>query len=90
LALCKGKFLNHIGCIVLVKFVLSSLPISLLAALKVDGRTIKVFDKICHGMLWACKESASGGSARSSGLRSVVPKLLVAWESSTLASLKGL
>jgi hypothetical protein len=45
LALWKGKFLNHTCCVALVKSVLFALPISLLAALKVDGRTIKVFDK---------------------------------------------
>jgi hypothetical protein len=28
---------------------------------KVDKRTIKASDKIRRGMLWACKESISGG-----------------------------
>ena len=60
----KAKFLNRAGCAELVKSVLSSMPIFLLTAIKVDKSTIKAFDKIRRGMLWACSSSVSGGKCK--------------------------
>jgi hypothetical protein len=61
----KAKFLNRAGCAALVKSVLTELPIFLLTAIKVDKATLKAFDKIRRGMLWACKASSvSGGKCK--------------------------
>jgi hypothetical protein len=64
LNLWKGKFLNRAGCTALVKSVLSSMPIFLLTALKADKGILKAFAKISRGMLWACKETVSGGKCK--------------------------
>jgi hypothetical protein len=58
------KFLNHAGCAALVKSVLIVMPIFLLTALMVDKATIKAFDKICRGMLWACKAVVTSGKCK--------------------------
>ncbi|XP_071680370.1 uncharacterized protein [Lolium perenne] len=60
----EGKFLNRVGCTALVKSVLSSMPILLLTALKADKGILKAFAKINHVMLWACKETVSGGKCK--------------------------
>ncbi|KAM0886217.1 hypothetical protein ACQ4PT_029820 [Festuca glaucescens] len=39
-------------------------------------RTIKVFDKIRCGMLWACKENASGGKCKANWSKVCCPKAL--------------
>jgi hypothetical protein len=60
----KVRFLNRVGSTTLVKTVLSSMPIFLLTALKVDKCILKAFVKISRGKLWACKEAVSGGKCK--------------------------
>jgi hypothetical protein len=60
----KAKFLNRAVCMALVKSVLTSMHIYLLTALKLDKATMKSFDKISRGMLWACSSSVSGGKSK--------------------------
>ena len=60
----EAKFLNRAGCAELVKSVLTSMPIFLLTAIKVDKTTLKDFDKIRRGMLWECSASVSGGKCK--------------------------
>ncbi|XP_071681840.1 uncharacterized protein [Lolium perenne] len=40
------------------------MPIFLLTALKANKGILKVFAKISRGMLWACKETVSGGKCK--------------------------
>lgn len=82
----KGRFLNRAGCCAFVKSVLSSMPIFLLTTLKADKGIVKAFAKISRGMLWACKETMSGGNARSTGRRYVAPRSSAVWGSSTWKS----
>jgi hypothetical protein len=70
----KGKFLSCDSCTALVKSVLSSMPIFILTALKIDKGILKDFAKISRGMLWACKETVSGGNGRLTGKRSIAPR----------------
>jgi hypothetical protein len=62
----KGKFLNRAGCTALVKSVLSSMPIFLLAALKADKGILKAFSKIEE-------------SAKSTGRRFAAPRISAVW-----------
>jgi hypothetical protein len=59
-----GKFLNLVGCAALVKTLLTVMPIFLITAHMVDKATVKDFDKIHRGMLWACKAVVGGGKCK--------------------------
>jgi hypothetical protein len=69
-----GKFLNHAGCAALVKSVLTAMPIFLLTAIMVDKGTIKAFNKIRRGMLWACKAVVNSGKCKVNWAKVCRPK----------------
>jgi hypothetical protein len=64
----KASLLNMAGRTVLVRFVLTAIPIYLLVAIKVPKWFIRAIDKIRRGFLWKGRKDANGGSC------------LVAWE----------
>jgi hypothetical protein len=72
----KAGFLNTAGCTALVKSVLSAMPIHLLTAIKADKATLKAFDRIRRGMLWACKTSVTGGKCKVCWAKVCRPKKL--------------
>jgi hypothetical protein len=64
----KARLMNRAGRIIMVRFVLSAIPIYLLIAINVPKWFLKAIDKIRKGFLWKGREQANGGSC------------LVAWE----------
>jgi hypothetical protein len=49
------------GRATLIKSILASYPIHMLAALKVDKGTTKSFNKRCRSFMWVGKDEVSGG-----------------------------
>lgn len=64
----KASLMNLAGRAVLVRFVLTAIPIYLLIALKVPKWFIRAIDKIRRGFLWKGRKEVNGGCC------------LVAWE----------
>jgi len=64
----KASLLNLAGRTVLVRFVLTAIPIYLLVALKVPEWFIQAIDKIRRSFLWKGRKEINGGCC------------LVAWE----------
>ena len=60
----KRKFNSRVGCAALMKYVISSMPIFLLTAIKADKRTIKEFDKLRRGMLRSCSDKVLEGKCK--------------------------
>jgi hypothetical protein len=58
----KARLLNLARRTVLVKFVLSAIPIYLLIAINVPQWVIKSIDKIRRGFLWRGRNEVNGGS----------------------------
>jgi len=57
----KAPLLSLAGRVVLVRFVLTAIPIYLLVALKVPKWFIRAIDKIRRGFLWKGRKEANGG-----------------------------
>jgi hypothetical protein len=58
----KGKLLGVQGRVILVKVVLSAMPIYVILALELPVWMINALEGICRGFLWTSKASARGGN----------------------------
>jgi hypothetical protein len=74
----QASLMNMARRITWVRFILSTIPIYVLIAIKVPKWFIKVINKICWGFVWKGQDKADGGSC------------LVAWEKVQTLALGGL